>query len=170
MIGNPCGTVNEEFATKILFEMEMKAVIPSSHPLAGRKCISLKELAKDMFIGFNEENYPGRNHTLITVCGVAGFKPDIGCQANSLLEVLTMVGTGRGVCLMPVDVANLPHLGAVFVSVSEKIDPIRFTAAWRRDDTRQVISELIATLRNSKKRNEKKSIAASPQIDRKQKR
>jgi len=165
LIGNPCGTVHEEFATKILFEMEMKAVIPSSHPLAGRKCISLKELAKDMFIGFNEENYPGRNHTLITACGVAGFKPDICCQANSLLEVLTMVGTGRGVCLMPVDVTSLPHLGAVFVSVLEKIDPIRFTAAWRRDDNRKVIAELIATLRNSKKRNAKKSVITSTRID-----
>lgn len=160
LIGNPCGTVDEEFATKVLFEMEMKAVIPSSHPLAGQKCISLKELAQDTFIGFNEENYPGRNHTIITACNVAGFNPDICGQANSLLEVLTMVGTGRGVCLMPADVASLPHLGAVFVSVSEKIDPIRFTAAWRRDDNRKVISELIATLRNSKKRNGKKSVVA----------
>ncbi len=158
LIGNACAMVQDEFATDILFEIEMKAVIPSSHPLAGQKCISLKELAKDTFIGFNEENYPERNHAIITACSMAGFKPDICDQANSLLEVLTIVGTGRGVCLMPVDVASLPHLGAVFVSVSEKIDPIRFTAAWRRDDSRQVISELITTLRNSKKRNRRKSV------------
>lgn len=166
LVGNPCGTVDEEFATKVLFEMEMRAVIPSSHPLAGRKCIGPKELTKDTFIGFNEENYPGRNHTIISACNVAGFNPDICGQVNSLLEVLTMVGTGRGVIAVPADVASLPHLGAVFVSVSEKIDPIRFTAAWRRDDNRQVISELIATLRNSKKRNGKRSGIASTRTDR----
>jgi LysR family transcriptional regulator, benzoate and cis,cis-muconate-responsive activator of ben and cat genes len=168
LLGNSCGTVQEEFATKILFETEMRAIVPSSHPLAKRKSISLKELANDTFIGFNEESYPGRNHTIITACSVAGFKPDMFCQASSLMEVLTMVGTGRGVCLMPADVAILPHLGAVFVSVLEKIDPIRFTAAWRRDDNRKVISELIATLRNSKIKNKKKAVTSSARIDCKQ--
>jgi len=168
LIGNPCGTVHEEFATKVLFEMGMRAVVPSSHPLARRKCISLQELAKDTFIGFNEESYPGRNYTIMMACSVAGFKPNIRGQANSLLEVLTMIGTGRGVCLMPADVTSLPHLGAVFVSVSEKIDPIRFTAAWRRDDNRRVVSELLATLCNSKIRNGKKSIVASNRTDRQQ--
>jgi len=166
LLGNPWGTVHEEFATKVLFEIEMKAVVPSSHLLAKRMCISLKELAQDSFIGFDEESYPGRNLTIRTACSVVGFNPDICCQAKSLMEVLTMVGTGSGVCLMPADAKSLPHLGVVFVSVSEKIDPVRFTAAWRRDDNRKVLSELIATLRNSKKRNGEKSIVASTRTDR----
>ena len=157
LIGNPCGTVDEEFSTKVLFEMEMQAVIPISHPLAGRKRISLKELAQDRFIGFDDASYPCRNHAIMTACSVAGFVPNIYCKANSLMEVLTMVGTGQGVCLMPVDVTHLPHLGAIFISVSEKLAPIRFTAAWRRDDNRTVIAELIVTLLNVQKRNKKGS-------------
>jgi LysR family transcriptional regulator, benzoate and cis,cis-muconate-responsive activator of ben and cat genes len=151
LLGNPWGTVHEEFATDVLFEMEMKAVVPSSHALAKRKRFSLKELAKDRFIGFNEESYPGRNHTIRTACSAVGFEPDICCQANSLMEVLTMIGTGEGVCLMPADVTSLPHLDAKFVNLTEKIAPIRFTAAWRRNDDRETISRLIATLHNSKK-------------------
>jgi DNA-binding transcriptional LysR family regulator len=84
------------------------------------------------------------------------------------METLTMVGTGEGVCLMPADVISLPHPDAKFIPLTEKIAPIRFTAAWRRDDDREIISRLIATLHNSKKNNGKKSVATSTRIDRQQ--
>ncbi len=145
LIGNPCGAVQDEFETAVLTELQLVAVIPASHGLATRKRIGLKELADDEVIGYREESFPGRNQTILNAFRTAGIKPDIKYHADSLVEVLAMIGSGGGICLMPADVETLPHPGAVFVPVREKLDPIRFTAAWRRDDERQEIRELLDT-------------------------
>lgn len=151
LIGNSCGVINDEFETKTLFEMKLVAVLPSNHRLAKRKLISLKELEQDDFIGYSEESFPGRNQTIINACRVAGFKPNLEYQANSLVEVLAMIGAGSGVCLMPVDVANLPHPDTEFIPIKEKIDPIRFTAAWRRDDERPIIGMMLEHMQIKRK-------------------
>ena len=151
LIGNPCGSVHDEFETRVLFEIPLEAVLPVGHRLAKRKRLSLKELENDDFIGYSEESFPGRSQTIINACRVAGFKPALHYQADSLVEVLTLIGAGTGICLMPTDVVSLPHTGTVFIPIREKLDPIRFTAAWRRDDDRSVIDELITCLKDANK-------------------
>jgi len=142
-IGNLCDSVTDEFQTKVLFSLQLAAVIPATHRLARRKQISLKELAADEFIGYSEESFPGRNQTIINACRVAGFKPDMRYQADSLVEVLAMIGSGAGVCLMPADVTSLPHPDVTFIAIREKLDPIRFAAVWRQDDHRPIIGSLL---------------------------
>lgn len=151
LIGNPCGSIHDEFETCVLFELALEAVLPAGHRLAKRKQLNLKELEDDDFIGYSEESFPGRNQTIFNACRVAGFKPSLKYQADSLVEVLTLIGAGTGVCLMPADVVSLPHPGTVFLPIREKLEPIRFTAAWRRDDDRSVIAELITHLKNAPK-------------------
>lgn len=149
LIGNPCGSIHDEFAAEVLFEMALEAVLPEGHRLAKRKRVELKELEQDDFIGYNEESFPGRNLTIINACRVAGFKPALKFHADSLVEVLTLISAGTGVCLMPTDVINLSHPGTVFLPIREKLEPVRFTAAWRRDDDRPVIAELISHLKQA---------------------
>lgn len=151
LIGNPCGSILDEFDTTVLFEMALEAVLPVGHRLAKKNRLSLKELENDDFIGYSEESFPGRNQTIINACRVAGFKPSLKYQADSLVEVVTLIGAGTGVCLMPADVVSLPHPGAVFLPIRERLEPIRFTAAWRRDDNRPVIAELITHLKKARK-------------------
>ncbi|MBK5276828.1 MAG: LysR family transcriptional regulator [Desulfuromonadales bacterium] len=150
LIGNPSGSVRDEFETEVLFELQLEAVIPESHRLAQRKLINLKELVEDEFIGYNEESFPGRNQTIINACLVAGFKPVLSYQADSLVEVLAIVGSGAGVCLMPADVASLPHPEVKFIPVREKLETIRFTAAWQRDDARSIIGSLLDHIKRQK--------------------
>jgi DNA-binding transcriptional LysR family regulator len=149
LIGKPCGAVRDEFETTVLFEMKLEAVIPATHRLAGRKRISLKELEQDKFVGYSEESFPCRNQTIINACQVAGFRPDVHYQADSLVEVLAIVCSGDGVCLMPADVASLSHPGVLFVPVREKLEAIDFTVAWRREDERIVLKQLLAYFKNN---------------------
>jgi DNA-binding transcriptional LysR family regulator len=149
LIGKPCGMIHDEFETSVLFELALEAVLPAGHRLAKRKRLNLKELEQDDFIGYSEESFPGRNQTIINACRVAGFKPALKYHADSLVEVLTLIGAGTGVCLMPADVISLPHPGTVFLPIREKLEPIRFTAAWRRDDDLPIVAELITYLKKN---------------------
>jgi hypothetical protein len=63
------------------------------------------------------------------------------------VEVLTLVGVG----LMSADVVSLPHPGTAFLPIRDKLEPIRFTAAWRRDDDRLVVAELSTYLNKAHK-------------------
>lgn len=143
LIGHPSGDVHDEFATRVLFEMRLEAVLPSGHRLAGCRQISLKELAGDDFIGYSEASFPGRNQSIIDACRSAGFKSLMRHQVNSLFEALAMISAGTGVCLMPADAASLPHPDSVFKPIRERLAPIRFTAAWRRADDRPVIGQFL---------------------------
>jgi len=148
LLDNPRGLVLDEFETTIIFEKQLMAVIPKTHHLAGRKRISLKELEKDEFIGYCEESFPGRNQAIVNACRVAGFKPYLRYQADSLVEVLAMIGSGAGVCLIPADVACMNHPGIKIITIRERLEPIRFTAAWRCDDERSIIGDLLEHTRH----------------------
>jgi DNA-binding transcriptional LysR family regulator len=144
LIDNPCEAVFDEFETRVLFEVPLMAVIPETHRLAGRKRVSLWELENDEFIGYRVESSSGRNQTIINACRVSGFTPNLRFKADSLVEVLAMIASGTGVCLMPADAVNLPHLRTQFITIREHLEPIRFTATWRRDDSRMIITDLVS--------------------------
>ncbi|WP_093884169.1 LysR family transcriptional regulator [Syntrophus gentianae] len=144
LFDNPRDLELDEFDKTVLFELPLVAVIPETHPLVGRQEVSLTELAKDDFIGFSEERFPGRTQAIVNACWVAaGFKPDMHYKANSLDEVLAMVGSGAGVCLLPTDVSGMPHSGVSFIALQEKVEPIKFIAVWRHNVNRLIINSLL---------------------------
>jgi DNA-binding transcriptional LysR family regulator len=143
LFDNHGGVVLDEFEKTVLFEVHLIAVIPETHFLAGRKQISLKELAKDEFIGYREDSYPRRNQAIISACLAAGFKPDMHYHAGSVVEVLAMIGSGAGVSLLPKDVAVISHPGVTLIAIEERLEPIVYTAAWRRDYNRLIIDQLL---------------------------
>jgi len=149
LIGKPCGAVRDEFETMVLFEMNLEAVVPSTHRLAGRKRISLKELENDKFVGYSEESFPCRNQNIINACQVAGFRPDVHYQADSLVEVLAIICSGDSVSLMPDDVASLSHPGVIFIPLEDTVETIDFAAVWRRDDKRIILQQVLEHFKNN---------------------
>jgi DNA-binding transcriptional LysR family regulator len=149
LIGKPCGAVRDEFETTVLFEMQLQAAIPATHRLADRKQINVKELAQDKFVGYSEESFPCRNQTVINACQVAGFRPDVHYQADSLVEVLAIICSGGGVSLMPADVASLSHPGVIFIPLMDTVETIDFAAVWRRDDKRIILQHVLEHFKNN---------------------
>jgi LysR family transcriptional regulator, benzoate and cis,cis-muconate-responsive activator of ben and cat genes len=147
LFDNHGGVPLDEFEKAVLFEIHLIAVIPETHYLAGQKQISLKELAKDEFIGYCEDNYPRRNQAIINACLAVGFKPDMHYHAARVVEVLAMIGSGAGVSLVPKDVAGLSHPGVTLIAIKERLKPILFTAAWRRNYSRLIIDQLLGHIK-----------------------
>jgi len=142
--GNYYQELEDEFEMKAVKELKLQAALPITHTLSGGADIGLNELKEDIFIGLEEGKFPRRNQTIISACETVGFKPKLQHKANSLIEVLGMVGAGMGVCLMPSDVDNLPHPNVVFISLSdEDIAPIRLMAAWHPDNNNSAIRYLL---------------------------
>ena len=146
-LGNPYQELYNEFEMKTVKELKLQAALPTTHTLSRWADIGLKELKEDIFIGLEEGKFPGRNQTIISACETVGFKPKLQHKANSLIEVLGMVGAGMGVCLMPSDVDNLPHPNVVFITLSdEDIAPIRLMASWLPNNNNVAIQYLLECL------------------------
>ena len=131
-MGNPPDELDGEFVVKCLKKVPIAAVIPDAHPLANQSSINLAELATEKFIGISEETFPGRNDRIRDTCHCAGFVPNIHLFADSHTSMIALVSAGRGVTVMPIEAASLPHPKVVFMPLHHPIYYARSTAVWRK--------------------------------------
>jgi len=133
LIGNPCPEVEREFLVTILSRIPLQAVLPDNHLLALRKCVGLSKLEGDEFIGFAEDEFPGRNAAIRGACQAAGFTPRLRHRVENLTALLSLVAAGKGVTLAPAEVSQLAHPQAVFVPLAPPVPFIGSAAARRKD-------------------------------------
>ncbi len=138
---------NREFDMLVVKEVRLQAVLPGNHRLSREKEVKLKDLKQETFLGYNEEKFPGYNQMISSACASAGFRPALIRKSGSLFELLGMVGAGMGICLMPGDVITLSHSEAVFVSLEDAIEPLRFAAVWLSGNMLIALHYLLECLR-----------------------
>lgn len=86
----PPGTERHELGGESMF-----AVLPPSHPLAGRDSLRLSELAEDTW------SAPSRDHLIYRACVAAGFEPRIAFVTRDVLAARGLVRGGLAVTLVP---------------------------------------------------------------------
>ena len=82
-------------------------VLPSTHPLARRRGVSLTELAGDAFVLFPRANGPPLYDAVIVACNRSGFSPKVVQEAPQLSSAVTLVAAGIGVTLVPESMCQL---------------------------------------------------------------
>lgn len=88
-----------ELETKVLFMENIVALIPSQHPLADAKSISLSDLRTDPFVLF-PNGYILRK-LAVEACREAGFEPEITSEGEDMDALKGLVSAGIGVSLLP---------------------------------------------------------------------
>jgi DNA-binding transcriptional LysR family regulator len=146
-IGCACETSHADFEVAVIQKIPLVAVLPDTHPLVAHKSIGLGDLSNDSYVGFSESTQPGWLQALYQVCQAAGFTPAIRYQAESPAAALALVGLGKGVSLMPQEFHHLPHSNAVFVPLRQPAPMFSSSVAFRKEDERQTVTDLIACCR-----------------------
>lgn len=85
----------------VIGDQQVRAVMPSGHPLAARRRVRLDELAGEVFIA-NPASYHLRQLTE-TWCGELGFAPQVAVEITEFSTIRELVGRGIGVALLPHD-------------------------------------------------------------------
>lgn len=91
----------EDAAHVIVGTQQIRAVVPATHPLAGRRRLHLDELQGETFIA-NPASYQLRQMTE-TWCTEAGFTPHVPVEITEFSTIRELVGRGMGVALLPHD-------------------------------------------------------------------
>jgi DNA-binding transcriptional LysR family regulator len=82
-----------------LLEDPLCAVLPDSHPLAGRDQLALEELAGDTWV--DTPSGSDARRLLLWACARAGFIPRVAFESDEYLTIQQLVAAGVGVALVP---------------------------------------------------------------------
>ena len=121
------------FEFRSIASYEAVAALSTSHELAKKSLLQLKELEPSFFIGMSESSYPGYRLWLTQTCQRAGFSPRVLQDAEIERTLLQAVAAGLGVALLPAQAKRLPHDGVVFCGLKPRA-LIESCIAWRADN------------------------------------
>ena len=112
---------------------EFLAVVSTSHPLAGRSSIHLKELAEEKWV--INESASAYHDFILNACLEAGFAPNVVCSCRSAGSAMSFVRSGWTIAVLPGLSARMPPDGVAFVRIKPNLSR-NVTAAIARGRSR----------------------------------
>jgi DNA-binding transcriptional LysR family regulator len=110
-----------DLAHKVVATFPMVAVLPSKHPLAKRRTIQLRELAKEPLVFLAQLDEPEIHQRFRQHCIAAGFDPDFAMEVQHTDALLAFVAAGLAISCVPGFIDRLRHRGVVTVPLSPTI-------------------------------------------------
>ncbi len=106
--------------------------LASTHPLAGRRSLRFAELASEAFITNPvTPEHGARPPRWLAEQRRHGLDGHVTAPSTGVLEILTLVAAGRGVCLVPSAVARHHQRADVAFVAVEDAEPAVVSLAWR---------------------------------------
>ncbi|MFO1325191.1 MAG: LysR substrate-binding domain-containing protein [Burkholderiales bacterium] len=93
------------------------AILPSDHPFAQRRSISLRELRNETFAISSREQVPNYFDRFIGACHAAGFEPKLEQQPQSIVIFLGLVAIGAAVTIGPASLGRVRVEGVSYVKL-----------------------------------------------------
>ncbi len=137
-----------ELEIEILLQEPRVVVLPAAHPLAGRGAIQFAQLRDEPFITGPQSHNPGWREQWLAEQRRHGLSGAIAAEASSIQEILTLVASGRGACIVPAQAARLyPRSDVRYVSVRDA-EPAIVSLAWSAERATPAIERFIAIARD----------------------
>ena len=126
----------------------MIVALPTSHPLATRHSVALRELAAEDFIFFPYQQGPHLHSRIVAECRRAGFVPRIAQEARLMYTILSLVRAEMGISLVPVGARSIGLEGVRFVPLTGLASDVlwELAIAWRPRGMRRPLRSLIETV------------------------
>lgn len=116
--------------------------LPRTHPLAARDSLTFADLRNESFITNPVDRHAPPTRWLAEQRR-HGLPGRIAAEAASVQEILTLVATGRGVCLVPAPVArHYPRADVSYVEIPDA-EPAVISLAWAHGTLRPVAQAFI---------------------------
>jgi DNA-binding transcriptional LysR family regulator len=131
----------EGLAAAIVLREPLIAVLPSSHRLAEKPRLRLRELSSEPFVFFPRRVGEAFHDRLIGHCAEAGFTPGIVQEATQWQSVVTFVETGMGVSIAPACIAKFRWKGVVYRPLPGLTTTV--FAAWPTPNTPPAVSAFL---------------------------
>jgi DNA-binding transcriptional LysR family regulator len=133
--------------TEVIAREQRVIALPADHPLATRESVTFADLCEESFItnpAVPSADPPAR---WLQEQHAQGLSGKVAAEATSIQEILTLVATSRGVCLVPARVAeDYPRNNLSYVEVTDA-EPALVSLAWREEWLRPTVDAFIEITR-----------------------
>jgi DNA-binding transcriptional LysR family regulator len=136
-----------ELVTHTVREDRMALMIPDAHPLARRKRIPLRALAREPLILFPASPRPSWADTVLAACREAGFDPVVAQEAMESATVVSFVAAGIGIAVVPEGLEVLTRPGVVFRFVAPPAPVTHLAAVHRAGNLPPAVEGLVGVVR-----------------------
>ena len=106
--------VPSELQCRLLVSEPFVACLPAGHPLARKRKVAVADLRDESFVLFSRSASPDYHARILSICGDAGFWPEVRQEVRHWLAVVSLVSQGMGVALVPDAMRHCALPGAVF--------------------------------------------------------
>ncbi len=107
------------------------ACVPAAHALARRRKVSLLQLRDEPFVLFSRRASPDYYARIVEMCGALGFYPNVRHEVRHWLSVVSLVGQGMGVSVVPAPLQRSGMAGTAFRPLLDETMPSEVLAVWK---------------------------------------
>jgi DNA-binding transcriptional LysR family regulator len=141
--------VEPQIKVEVIDHERLLVAMPSTHKLAQRKRVHLRELANEAFVTQPRAYSTTLYDTLIRMAALEDFHPVICQEAQQVTGLLALVSAGVGMALVPASM-QVVHLPAVsLVKLNDKPADLVLAVAWRENDPSPVLARFLEAVRSS---------------------
>lgn len=144
--GNLYAPLPTGLSSRVIATHHLAVAVPAGDPRSRRRKLRLAELADADFLSLDERHYPGRDALLDRLGREAGFAPRVVQRAESLTALLTHVGAGAGLALVPDHLGILPKCGFTLVPLAEPRVEVPSHAVWKTAQATPVLTAFVDAL------------------------
>jgi DNA-binding transcriptional LysR family regulator len=125
-------TNEEKFENFCFVRQSLMLIVPTSHPLANRKDVSLHELKDEPFLLFHEEFT--LHDRIIAECEKLGFQPNVVYKSTQWDFISEMVAANLGIAMLPEAICRELDLERLrVIPLTNPSIPWHLAMIWRKD-------------------------------------
>lgn len=134
---------------EVLLSEEMAVAVPAQHPFAGRKSVTLQDIAREPLIFYPRVSRPeGFTEALLRMFHRRELSPNVVQEVNDVMTAIAFVASGQGLTLVVQSAKALAMNNVVYVDIAKK-DAMAFDLAMihRKDDGSPLLQAFLAIAR-----------------------
>ena len=128
---------------RLLLTEPFVCCLPARHALARRRVVALADLQEQPFILFARSASPDYHERILSICGGAGYQPEVRHQVRHWLAVVSLVSQDMGVALVPEALKRSALKGAVFRPLQEAVAQSEAYGVWRSAPRNLLVERLL---------------------------
>jgi DNA-binding transcriptional LysR family regulator len=140
----------ESFHSRLLYSEPLLAAIPASRSIEGKR-IKVEDLARERFVLFHREGFPGLFDSIIGLCNERGFSPNVDDEPDMMQTALSLVAAEQGVSIVPACAINLRFDGVQLLRIQPDHVRADLLITWPKGPTATVLQSFLEFVELSKK-------------------
>ncbi|MCU6761581.1 HTH-type transcriptional regulator gltC [uncultured Roseburia sp.] len=118
--------------TRVLAHEKMGLLVNKKHPLAKKKCVTVKDIKKEKII-MTEPRWAGGSYEQMRLCCQEdGFEPNIVEEASSAAIHTMLVSMDRGCAFLPERIAVYDHRKCVMLHLTDSKQISHVSIGWKK--------------------------------------